>query len=318
MRRMRQHPGLRALMRETHFSSSDFVFPLFIKQGKKIKDPISSMPGQFQISLDQLAAEIDVLLKLGISTVLLFAVLNPENKDPEGSASWQTDGLIQQAIVIIKQHAPNILIITDLCFCSYTNHGHCGVITNNNLDNDASLVLLSKQAVSLAEAGADVIAPSGMLDGMVGAIRQALDKTGYINTPILSYAVKYSSALYGPFREAADGAPQFGDRQTYQMDPANQQEALREAALDLAEGADILMIKPAHTYLDIISCVKKNHPSICLAAYHVSGEYSMVKAAAAQGWIEEKRVVLEIMTAIKRAGANFIITYFAKDLAGWL
>ena len=321
MRRMRQHPRLRELMRETHLLTSDLVFPLFIKHGKQVKDPIASMPDQAQISVDQLPAEIDALLALGMPAVLLFGV--PPYKDAEGSASWETDGVIQEAIRAIKQRAPELLVIADLCFCSYMDHGHCGVITEQrgghwDLNNDASLPLLAKQAVSLAAAGADVLAPSGMLDGMVGAIRQGLDQAGYLNLPILSYAVKYSSALYGPFREAADGAPQFGDRQTYQMDPANQEEALREAVLDLAEGADMLMVKPAHTYLDVIYRIKQAHPGVVLGAYHVSGEYSMIKAAAAQGWIDEKQVVLEVMTAIKRAGADFIITYFAKDLAGWL
>lgn len=329
MRRMRQHPRLRELMRETHLLPSDLVFPLFIKHGQQVKDPIASMPGQAQISVDQLAAEIDALLALDIPAVLLFGV--PPYKDAQGSASWQSDGVIQQAIRMIKQRAPEILVMVDVCFCSYMDHGHCGVITEQqgghwDLDNDASLPLLVKQAVSFTEAGADVVAPSGMLDGMVGAIRQGLDQAGYLNTPILSYAVKYSSALYGPFRQAADclprtrcgGAPQLGDRQTYQMDPANQEEALREAALDLAEGADMLMVKPAHTYLDVIYRIKQAHPGVALGAYHVSGEYSMIKAAAAQGWIDEKRVVLEVITAIKRAGADFIITYFAKDLAAFL
>lgn len=321
MRRMRLHPRLRDLMRETHLSKSDLVFPLFIKQGKQLRYPIVSMPGQAQISVDQLPAEIDALLALGIPAVLVFGV--PSYKDDQGSASWQSEGVIQEAIRVIKQRAPELLVMADACFCSYTDHGHCGVVVEQregrwDLDNDASLSLLAKQAVSLAAAGADVVAPSGMLDGMVGAIRQGLDQAGYCNIPILSYAVKYSSALYGPFRQAAEGAPQFGDRQTYQMDPANQAEALREVALDLAEGADMLMVKPAHTYLDVIARVKQAQPGVALGAYHVSGEYSMIKAAAAQGWIDEKRVVLEVMTAIKRAGADFIITYFAKDLAKWL
>ena len=321
MRRMRQHPRLRELMRETHLLTSDLVFPLFIKHGKQVKDPIASMPGQAQISVDQLPAEIDTLLALGIPAVLLFGV--PSYKDAQGSASWQADGVIQEAIRLIKVRAPELLVMVDLCFCSYTDHGHCGVVTQQktghwDLDNDASLPLLAKQALSFVEAGADVVAPSGMLDGMVGAIRQGLDQAGYLNIPILSYAVKYNSALYGPFRQAADCLPQLGDRQTYQMDPANQDEALREVALDLAEGADMLMVKPAQTYLDVIYRVKQAHPGVALGAYHVSGEYAMIKAAAAQGWVDEKRVVLEVITAIKRAGADFIITYFAKEVAGCL
>ncbi len=320
MRRMRKHPRLRELMRETHLSTSDLVFPLFIKSGTQVRDPIASMPGQSQISVDQLSAEIAHLMALGIPAVLLFGV--PPYKDAEGSASWQPDGVIQEAIRVIKEQAPELLVMVDVCFCSYMDHGHCGHITEQNgqysVDNDATLPLLVKQAVSFAAAGADVIAPSGMMDGMVSAIRQGLDQAGYLDISILSYAVKYSSALYGPFRQAAEGAPQFGDRQAYQMDFANQEEALREAALDVAEGVDMLMVKPAHTYLDVICRIKQAHPGIALGAYHVSGEYSMIKAAAAQGWIDEKRVVLEVITAIKRAGADFIITYFAKDVAEWI
>ncbi len=318
LRRLRQHPALREIVSEHRLSVKDFVLPLFIRAGHSVKNPIASMPGHYQWSVDRLDEEIKSIVDLKIPAVLLFGI--PDYKDSLGSASWQDDGVMQQTILKIKSLAPNVLIIADVCFCEYTDHGHCGAIhTNtrgsNDVDNDKTLVLLGKQAVSLARAGADVIAPSGMMDGMVRAIRRDLDRHGFTDIPILSYAVKYASAFYGPFREAAEGAPKFGDRKTYQMNPANANEALREAELDVAEGADMLMVKPAHTYLDVIYRVKQQFPRLPLAAYHVSGEFAMIKAAAERGWINEAAAVLETLLAIKRAGADFIITYFAKDVA---
>lgn len=320
LRRLRQHPQLRALIRETSLSMNDVVLPLFIRHGKKIKNPIASMPGQFQLSVDQLPKEIAEITQLNIPAVLLFGI--PAYKDNVGSASYDDQGVIQKAIASIKKTAPDLLVMADVCFCEYTDHGHCGPVHTINdrvdVDNDATLELLVKQAVSFAKAGADVIAPSGMIDGMVQAIRAGLDHAGFTHIPILSYSTKYASAMYGPFREAAEGAPQFGDRKTYQMDIANSAEAMRETALDVLEGADMLMVKPAHTYLDVIYKVKQAYPEIPLAAYHVSGEFAMLKAAAQQGWLDEKTSVLEVLTAIKRAGADFIITYYAKELAHWL
>lgn len=320
LRRLRGHENLRNLVRETQLSATDFVYPLIIHHGKNVCNPIGSMPGQSQISVDNLAAEIKQLTELKIPAVLLFGL--PDFKDSEGSSSWHPEGVIQRATQEIKRLNPNMLVIGDLCFCEYTDHGHCGVMNEKSgrmdLDNDATLDLLGKQAVSLVKAGVDVIAPSGMLDGMVHAIRAALDAAGFVHIPILSYSVKFSSSMYGPFREATDGAPQFGDRSTYQMDPANAKEALREARQDILEGADMIMVKPAHTYLDVIARIKDEFPDIPLGAYHVSGEYAMLKAAAANGWLDEKRCVLEVLTSIKRAGADFIITYFAKDAAAWL
>jgi porphobilinogen synthase len=320
LRRLRQHPQLRSLLRETELTINDLVLPLFIRHGEKIKNPIASMPGHHQLSVDQLPAEIAEINKLKIPAVLLFGI--PAHKDAIGSASYDDNGVVQKAIAVIKKNAPNLLVIADACFCEYTDHGHCGVIheinNHKDIDNDATLELLTKQAVSFAKAGADVIAPSGMIDGMVQAIRSGLDNAGFTHIPILSYSSKYASAMYGPFREAAEGAPQFGDRNTYQMDIANSAEAMRETALDVLEGADILMVKPAHTYLDVIYRVKQAYPEIPLAAYHVSGEFAMLKAAAQQGWLDEKKAVLEVLTAIKRAGADFIITYYAKELAQWL
>jgi porphobilinogen synthase len=294
------------------------VMPLFIKEGAGIKTAISSMPGQYQFSVDQLADEIAMLQSLKIPAVLLFGI--PANKDAKGSAALQSDSAVAQAIKTIKQQAAELLVIADLCLCEYTDHGHCGVIHktangNQDVDNDATLSLLVEQAVVLAQAGADVIAPSGMMDGMIQALRQGLDAAGFQHVALMSYAVKYASSFYGPFRDAAEGAPQFGDRRTYQMDPANGREALREAALDVAEGADMLMVKPAMNYLDVICRVKHAHPAVPMAAYQVSGEYSMIKAAAAQGWLDETQAMLESLTAIKRAGADIIISYFAKDFA---
>jgi porphobilinogen synthase len=321
LRRLRQHPQLRRLVRETELSINDLVLPLFIHHESSLKKAIAAMPGHYQLGVDHLAKELEQVVKLGIPAVLLFGI--PETKDALGSDAYSDQGVIQTAIKKIKQQAPDLLVISDLCFCEYTDHGHCGLVQScgaqpYTIDNDATLELLAKQAVSHAQAGADVIAPSGMMDGMVQAIRIGLDQAGFTHIPILSYAAKYCSALYGPFREAAEGAPQFGDRQTYQMDPANGQEALREVALDVQEGADMLMVKPAHTYLDIICRVKSEHPNIPLAAYHVSGEFAMLKAAAANGWLDEKKAALEVLSSIKRAGADFIITYYAKEAALWL
>lgn len=322
LRRLRQHPKLRDLVRETHLNINDLVMPLFIKAGSGIANPIRSLPGNFQYSVDQLDAEINEIVRLGIPAVLLFGI--PDYKDADGSAAWQDDGVVQQAIKRIKALAPDLCVMVDVCCCEYTDHGHCGPVYNNaqgqhDVDNDATLPLLVKQAVSFARAGADVVAPSGMMDGMVKAIRQGLDAVGFKRTVILSYAVKYASAFYGPFREAAgDSAPQSGDRRGYQMDCANGARALREAELDVQEGADMLMVKPAHTYLDIIYRVKQQFPAIPLAAYHVSGEFAMLKAASAKGWLDEQRVMMEALLAIKRAGADIIITYFAKDAAAVL
>lgn len=320
MRRLRSNPRIQSLVRETHLSVNDLILPLFIHYGQEIKQPILSMPGHYQLSIDQLVEEIEQIDELGIPGVILFGV--PERKDPQGREALHDQGIIQNAIGTIKDLSPNLLVISDVCFCEYTDHGHCGFVSDRtgqlDVDNDRTLEMLAEQAVSHAEAGADMIAPSGMIDGMVDAIRSGLDNAGYEYLPILSYAIKYCSALYGPFREAALGAPQFGNRRSYQMDPANAKEALREAALDVQEGADILMVKPAHAYLDIINEIKQQFPMIPLGAYHVSGEFAMIKAAAEKGWLDEKSVALEVLTGIKRAGADFIITYFAKQAAYWL
>lgn len=317
LRRLRAHPGVRNLIRNVILTPNDLIYPLFIKEGLKEKTPISAMPGCYQHNLDSLKTEIKEIQSLGLPAVLLFGI--PLHKDAKGSEALSDKGIIQQAIKLIKDIAPELLVISDLCFCEYTDHGHCGIVTQKQnqftVDNDQTLDLLAAQAVSHAKAGADVIAPSGMMDGMVSAIRHALDQAGFLDIPILSYAVKYASALYGPFREAAEGAPQWGDRKSYQMDPANSSEALREAELDVIEGADMLMVKPALSYLDIIYKIKERFPEIPLGAYQVSGEYSMIKAAAERGWINETAVVLESLIAIKRAGADFIFTYFAKDVA---
>jgi porphobilinogen synthase len=313
MRRLRRTQNVRALLQETRLDTQQLIAPLFISETIDDKREISSMPGQFQHTLDSLADEIDTLSALNIPGVLLFGI--PTHKDAHGSASLSANGIIQKAIQEIRRINPELLIIADVCFCEYTDHGHCGVIADNALDNDHTLKLLAQQAVSYADAGADWVAPSGMIDGMVGAIRQALDTHGHEDIAILSYAVKYASAFYGPFREAAQGAPQFGDRKTYQMNPANSREAIREASLDLEEGADMLMVKPAMNYLDVILAVKQHFPEVPLCAYQVSGEYSMLKFAAAQGLLNEEQAMLESLLAIKRAGADFIISYFAKDFA---
>lgn len=321
LRRLRYHPAVRELVRETRLTPSNFILPLFVRHGNGVRQPISSMPGHAQISIDLLADELRDARRLGLGGVIFFGI--PPHKDAVGTDSYQDDGIVQQALRAARETEPGVLRVADVCFCEYTDHGHCGVVNDKtgrpDVDNDATLALLGKQAVSFARAGADMIAPSGMMDGMVGAIRHALDEAGFTHVPIMSYAAKYASAFYGPFREAAESTPQFGDRRAYQMDPtAAADQALREVALDLDEGADLIMVKPALAYLDIIRAVHDRFPGVPLAAYNVSGEYSMVKAAAAQGWIDERAVALESLTAIKRAGANVILTYWAKQAAQWL
>ncbi len=300
------------MVRETNLSITDFVSPLFVKHGRDTKDPIVSMPGQFQFSVDTLVKECEELWSLGIPSVILFGL--PDKKDEKGSSSWADDGIVQRAVSAIKDQLPDMVVMTDVCLCEYTDHGHCGLIKNGEVDNDATLELLARQALSHARAGADIVAPSDMMDGRVAAIREVLDTQGYENIPILSYAVKYASAFYGPFRDAAESPPQFGDRRGYQMDPANAIEAQREAQLDIEEGADMVMVKPATPYLDIISLVREIS-LVPVAAYNVSGEYAMIKAAESKGWIEGERAMMEMLTAIKRAGADMILTYFAKDAA---
>jgi len=311
-RRLRKSATLRAMVRETQLSPTDLIAPLFVRPGEDIRQPIGSMPGQYQFSIDTLVSEAEALWELGVPALILFGL--PDAKDPTGSRSWAEDGIVQQALRALKDRLPDMVLFADVCLCEYTDHGHCGVIRDGAVDNDATLVLLARQAVSYAAAGADFVAPSDMMDGRVAAIRGALDDGGYSATGILSYAVKYASAFYGPFREAADSAPQFGDRSGYQMDPANVREARREAALDLEEGADMIMVKPAMVYLDIIAGLRPM-ATVPLAAYQVSGEYAMIKAAAANGWLDERRCMLESLTAIKRAGADLILTYFARDVA---
>ncbi len=312
LRRLRGHEGLRRMLRETVLTVDDFIYPLFVIHGQGRKLPVASMPGVYQLSVDMLPEEIDELCGLGIRAVLLFGI--PERKDAEGSAALEDGGVVQQAIRRIKSAAPGMLVITDVCLCEYTDHGHCGVLRGRAIDNDATIGLLARQAVSHARAGCDMVAPSDMMDGRVAAIRRGLDEAGFADVPIMSYAVKYCSAMYGPFRDAAGSAPAFGDRRTHQMDFHNGREALREAAQDCEEGADILMVKPALAYLDVLRAVKERF-SMPTAAYSVSGEYAMVKAAAANGWIDGQAVMLEMLTAMKRAGADLIITYFAKDAA---
>lgn len=317
LRRLRAHPVLRDLVRESHVHVSDLVFPLFVKEALQEKTPILSMPGIFQLPLHCLEEEIQELKTLGISSVMLFGI--PVLKDPLGSASCHHEGIIQRAIEKIHAVCPDMLVMVDLCMCEYTDHGHCGIVhkITQQLDNDKTLEALCTQAVSLAQAGADVIAPSGMIDGMVYSIRRALDLNGFTHLPILSYSVKYNSSFYGPFRLAAEGAPQFGDRSSHQLDTANVQEALREASLDVQEGADLLMVKPAHAYLDVIYRVKQAYPLLPLGAYHTSGEFALLKAAAERGWVDERRAVTEVLRAIRRAGADFIFTYYAKEFAQW-
>lgn len=311
-RRMRRNEAFRSMIRETHLSAGQLIYPLFVMPGKNKKEPIPSMPGVFRISIDQLAQEAKECLSLGINSVILFGL--PEKKDAMGSGAHKGDGIIQRAIKELKNKAPELMVITDVCLCEYTDHGHCGCIIDNDVDNDATLEILAKTAVSHAKAGADMVAPSDMMDGRIAEIRAALDENNYESIPIMSYAVKYASAFYGPFRDAADCSPQFGDRRSYQMDPANSREAMREATLDVEEGADILMVKPAVAYLDIISKLRDEF-DLPVAAYHVSGEYAMIKAAEEKGWIDGPRVMEETLLSIKRAGADIIITYFAKDMA---
>jgi porphobilinogen synthase len=314
-RRLRATPTLRDMVRETQLNPQDFIYPLFAVHGEAVRRRVSSMPGVYQLSVDQLVREAQECHALGIPAVILFGV--PAYKDAQGSENFSDDGIVQCAVRAIKAALPQLIVIADVCMCEYTDHGHCGIVRDGHIDNDATLEILQRAAVSYARAGADIVAPSGMMDGMVAAIRSALDEAGFSNVSILSYAIKYASAFYGPFREAAEGAPKFGDRKTHQMDPANAREALRELELDIQEGADMVMVKPALPYLDIVYRVRQA-THIPVAAYNVSGEYAMVKAAAANGWLDERSIVLELLTSIKRAGADLILTYHAKDAARWL
>ena len=312
-RRLRKTENIRRLVRENKLTTDDLIFPLFIEEGENIETEIKSMPGIKRFSLDKISAELDEVTSLNIPAVLLFGI--PSKKDDVGTETWNDDGIVQQAIRFIKKNYPKLYVITDVCFCEYTSHGHCGILNDNNdVDNDATLINLSRQAISHAKAGADMLAPSGMIDGSIIKMREALDNTGYYDLPIMGYSVKYSSAFYGPFRDAADSTPTFGDRKTYQMDPANRDEAMREAAFDDAEGADILMVKPALSYLDIVRDLKNNYDRP-IACYNVSGEYAMIKAAGEKGWIDEEKVMMESLLSMKRAGADIIITYFAKEVA---
>lgn len=311
-RRLRTTGGIRSLVRENQLRVDDLIYPIFIEEGKEIKKEVESMPGIFRYSLDTLSDELNAVRELGIRAVILFGI--PDSKDEIGSETWNDQGIIQKSIRFIKKHYPQLYVITDVCFCEYTSHGHCGIIHNNDVDNDATLKNLSKQVISHARAGADMVAPSGMMDGMIRTLRESLDKEGFYQLPIMSYAVKYSSSYYGPFRDAAGSAPSFGDRRTYQMDPANRREAFREADFDKEEGADILMVKPALSYLDIIRDLRNNF-NTPIACYNVSGEYAMIKAAGERGWIDEKKVMMESLLSMKRAGADLIITYFAKEVA---
>jgi porphobilinogen synthase len=316
-RRLRRTAALRNLVRETSLDPADLVYPLFVVPGEGVRRPVSSMPGVDRLSTDQLAAEARELGALGVKAVLLFGI--PGAKDPQGTESYAEDGVVQHAIRALKAASPELVVVTDVCLCEYTDHGHCGLLDDGGyVLNDETLEVLGRIAVSHAEAGADVVAPSGMIDGMVGTVRGALDGESLHGVAILSYAVKYASAFYGPFREAAEGAPAFGDRRSHQMDPGNAREALREVALDVDEGADALMVKPALGYLDVVRSVRERFPELPLAAYNVSGEYAMVKAAAANGWLDERAAVLEVLTGIRRAGADLVVTYHAKDAAAWL
>ncbi|MDQ0216466.1 porphobilinogen synthase [Oikeobacillus pervagus] len=314
-RRLRQTANMRALVRETFLRKEDLIYPIFVVEGENVRNEVSSMPGVFQLSIDQLKGEMDEVVSLGIKAVILFGV--PKEKDATGTGAYHEHGIVQEGTRFIKEHYPEILVIADTCLCEYTDHGHCGVVDHGDVLNDPSLKLLAQTAVSQAKAGADIIAPSNMMDGFVAAIRAGLDEAGFEHIPIMSYAVKYASSFYGPFRDAADSTPQFGDRKTYQMDPANRREALREAQSDMEEGADFLIVKPALSYLDIIRDVR-NQFNAPIVAYNVSGEYSMVKAAAINGWIDEEKLVMEKLTSMKRAGADLIITYHAKDAARWI
>ena len=327
-RRLRAQASLRAMVRETTLSPEDLIYPLFVTHGRNLRNPVASMPGVFQVSVDLLASEAREAAALGIPAILLFGI--PEHKDPEGSDSYAKDGIIQRALRELKDAGTGLVLVTDVCLCEYTDHGHCGILNSGGAArpvpslpqdyvlNDETLDVLARISVSQAEAGADIVAPSAMIDGMVGAIRGALDAGGFPGVPIMSYAVKYASAFYGPFREAAQGAPRFGDRRSHQMDPANVREALKEAGLDVQEGADFLMVKPALPYLDVIRAVHERYPDHPLVAYNVSGEYAMLKAAASNGWIDERQAALEVLTGIRRAGADLVITYHAKEAARWL
>lgn len=311
-RRLRSNDVLRKMVRETHLAPDDFIYPLFVTFGKGVRKKISSMPGCFQLSVDEIVKEAQNVYKLGIPAIILFGI--PEHKDEKGSEAYNAKGVVQQAIKAIKNKVPELIVITDVCMCEYMSHGHCGIVKNGKVMNDQTLDLLAKEALSHAKAGADIVAPSDMMDGRVAVIRDILDSNGFEELPIISYAAKYSSAFYGPFREAAESVPSFGDRKSYQMDPANRREAIKEVALDIEEGADIVMVKPALSYMDIISDIKDSF-DVPVAAYNVSGEYSMVKAAAKMGWIDEMKVVMEILTSLKRAGADLIFTYHAIDAA---
>jgi porphobilinogen synthase len=312
LRRLRQSAALREMFSETALSPKDFIYPLFVVPGSNVINKISSMPGITQMSIDRIVKECDEVLSLEIPAVILFGI--PEGKDEKGSGAYDEHGIIQNAVRAIKKELPELAVITDVCLCEYTSHGHCGVVENGNVVNDKTIELLSREALTHAEAGADIVAPSDMMDGRVGAIRKTLDANGFENTPIMAYSAKYASSFYGPFREAAESAPQFGDRKSYQMNPANTDEAMHEIALDINEGADIIMVKPALPYLDVVRRAKDTF-NIPIAAYNVSGEYSLVKAAGANGWIDEEKMMMEILTSIKRAGTDVILTYFAKEAA---
>lgn len=314
-RRLRSTGSMRSLVRETHLHAEDFIYPIFVVEGEQKRNEVKSMPGVEQISLDYLNAEMQEVSDLGIKSVIVFGV--PDHKDELGTQAYHDHGIVQRAIVQIKEHFPELVVIADTCLCQYTDHGHCGIVKEGKVLNDPTLDLLARTAVSQARAGADVIAPSNMMDGFVAAIRHGLDEAGFEDVPIMSYGIKYSSAFYGPFRDAAHSTPQFGDRKTYQMDPANRLEALREAESDMMEGADFLIVKPALSYLDIIRDVKNNF-NVPIVAYNVSGEYAMIKAAAQNGWVDEKAIVMEMMISMKRAGVDMILTYHAKDCARWL
>ena len=314
-RRLRRNENIRSMVRETILTVNDLIYPMFVVEGKGVRNPINSMPGNFQLSIDLLVKEVKEVHNLGVPAIILFGI--PKKKDALGSDATSDDGIVQRAVKAIKDAVPSMYVITDVCFCEYTDHGHCGAIKDGTVDNDATLDMLGQQVVTHGKAGADMVAPSGMMDGMVAAIREALDDNGFNEIPIMSYAAKYASGFYGPFREAAESAPQFGDRRAYQMDPANAREALQEIELDVDEGADIIMVKPALSYLDIITRAR-GITNLPIAAYNVSGEFSMVKAAAKMDWIDEEKVALEILTSIKRAGADLILTYYAKDAAKWL
>ena len=315
MRRLRNNAAIRKMTRETLVTVDDFIYPIFVTYGKDVQDSIEAMPGIFRVSIDNLSKEVRNAYDLGIQAVLLFGI--PEAKDSFGSDSYNPNGIIQLAIKEIRNTTPNILIITDVCMCEYTDHGHCGITENGAVNNDKTLEMLSKISISHVEAGSDIVAPSAMMDGQVAAIRSSLDQNGYVDSPIMAYSAKYASGFYGPFREAAMSAPSYGDRQTYQLDKANIREAMEEIRLDVEEGADIIMVKPALSYLDVISAAR-NRFALPVASYNTSGEYSMIKAAAQNGWIDERRIALEILTSIKRAGADMIITYYAKEAAQWL